>query len=79
MPTTAELPRPAGGREAGVWRAVTDMETFGEVVLRMPLRPYQLQVARAVLASIGERRGLTFTVMMAPRGYGDPRAARQIA
>lgn len=30
-----------------------------------PLRPYQAEAARAVLASVAERRGLTFTVMMA--------------
>jgi len=29
------------------------------------LRPYQAEAARAVLASVAERRGLTFTVMMA--------------
>ncbi len=50
-------------------RALADVGTFGEAVVRMPLRPYQLDVARAVARSVAERQGLTFTVLM-PRQSG---------
>ncbi len=51
-------------RREGLRRALADVGAFGEAVLRMPLRPYQLDVARAVARSVAERQGLTFTVMM---------------
>jgi|DewCreStandDraft_2_1066082.scaffolds.fasta_scaffold00078_92 hypothetical protein len=41
------------------------IEWFSRAVLGRPLRPYQLAVARAVVASVLARQGLTFTVMMA--------------
>ena len=50
-------------------RALVDVGAFGEAVLEMPLRPYQLDVARAVARSVAERQGLTFTVLM-PRQAG---------
>ena len=43
--------------QAGLRRALADAETFGSAVLRMPLRPYQAEVARAVLASVAEGGG----------------------
>ena len=48
---------------------LTDVGAFGAVVLAMPLRAYQLQVARAVLDSIAAGSGLTFSVLM-PRQAG---------
>jgi hypothetical protein len=60
----------AGELEA--WRpqqALASIEAFGASVLQMPLRPYQLEVARAILTSIAERRGHTITVLM-PRQSG---------
>ena len=66
-------------RREGLRRALADVGQFGEAVLRMPLRPYQLDVARAVARSVAERQGLTFTVMIVPRGYGHLRAVRQTA
>ncbi len=56
-------------RREGLRRALADVGQFGEAVLRMPLRPYQLDVARAVARSVADRQGLTFTVMM-PRQSG---------
>lgn len=38
---------------------------FSRFVVRKPLRPYQLEPARAILDSVLHRKGLTFTVMMA--------------
>lgn len=56
-------------RYAGMRRVLGDFGTFARVVIQMPLREYQLEVARAVLDSIHQRRGLTFTVLM-PRQAG---------
>jgi hypothetical protein len=56
-------------RQAGLRRALGDVEAFGAAVLGMPLRPYQAEVARAVLASIAEGRGDSLTVLM-PRQSG---------
>jgi hypothetical protein len=53
----------------GLRRALADVESFGSAVLGMPLRPYQAEVARAVLASIAEGRGHSLTVLM-PRQSG---------
>ena len=71
--------RAAPATVAGMRQVLTDVGAFGAVVLAMPLRAYQLQVARAVLDSIAAGRGLTFTVLMAPKGYGHPRAACRTA
>lgn len=46
-------------------RLYTDVGLFSRHVLRRPLRPYQLEPARAILDSVLNRKGLTFTVMMA--------------
>ncbi len=46
-------------------RLLTDVGLFSRFVLRRPLRPYQLEPARAIADSILHRKGLTFTVMMA--------------
>ena len=54
---------------AGLRRALADVEAFGATVLGMPLRPYQAEVARAVLASVAEGRGESLTVLM-PRQSG---------
>ncbi len=64
-------------RRDGLRRALGDVGAFGEAVLRMPLRPYQVDVARAVARSVAERQGLTFTVLM-PRqaGKNQPSVAR---
>jgi hypothetical protein len=66
-----ELARPSkrGPEWPGLRRALADVEAFGASVLKMPLRPYQAEVARAILASIAEQRGLTITVLM-PRQSG---------
>ena len=62
--------RRSGQRQhVGLRRALADVETFGASVLRMPLRPYQAEVARAVLASVAEGRGHSLTVLM-PRQSG---------
>ena len=41
------------------------LEQFSRDLVRRPLRPYQLEVARAILASIERQDGAIFTVMMA--------------
>ena len=64
-------------RLGGLRRALADVGTFSEAALRMPLRPYQLDVARAVARSVAERQGLTFTVMMVPRGHAHRWGAHQ--
>lgn len=46
-------------------QALSDIELFSRLVLRRPLRSYQLAVARAIVGSVLEGRGLTFAVMMA--------------
>jgi len=49
----------------GVKRILGDPALFSRYVIGRPLRPYQLQVVRAVLDSVWHGRGLTFTVMLA--------------
>ena len=61
-PVTPATRGRAGQR--GLRRALADVEAFGAAVLGMPLRPYQVEVARAVLASVAEGRGHSLTVMM---------------
>ena len=46
-------------------RLLTDVALFSRCVVGRPLRPYQLEPARAILDSVLRRKGLTFTVMMA--------------
>ena len=66
--TDARASRPLTSR-LELRRALADVETFGTAVLGMPLRPYQAEVARAVLASVAEGRGDSLTVLM-PRQSG---------
>src|SRR5437667_155909 len=49
----------------GLRRVLDDPALFSERVLGRPLRPYQAEVASAVLDSVRHRRGRTFTVLMA--------------
>ncbi len=44
---------------------IGDIQGFSRIVARKPLRPYQLDVARAILHSVEHRLGLTFAVVMA--------------
>ena len=44
---------------------LTDVDLFSRKVIRRPLRPYQLEPARAIVDSILNRQGLTISVMMA--------------
>lgn len=46
-------------------RWMADMETFSRVAVQRPLRPYQLEVARAIVHSVRNKMGLTFAVAMA--------------
>ncbi len=46
-------------------RLLTDPALFSRYVAGRPLRPYQLEPARAIVDSVLHRKGLTFTVMMA--------------
>jgi hypothetical protein len=47
---------------ASLW--LSDIDPFSRLVLDTPLRPYQLEPARAILDSIFHARGFTFAVMM---------------
>jgi hypothetical protein len=51
-------------RERGLQRLLADIALFSRHVLGTPLRPYQLEPARAILDSIVHHRGRTITIMM---------------
>ena len=51
-------------RERALRHLLSDLEPFSRHLVGVPLRPYQLEPARAILASVLQGRGLTFTVMM---------------
>jgi hypothetical protein len=55
---------PLTSRERGLRRLLADLELFSRHVVGTPLRPYQLEPARAVLDSVLNRRGRTLTIMM---------------
>lgn len=55
---------PLTPRERGLRRLLSDIELFSRYLVGTPLRPYQLEPARAIIDSILHRRGRTFTVMM---------------
>src|SRR5215207_3120946 len=73
METEATMPAgPAarrGTRAAWLHAALADIEAFSTTILGLPLRPYQAEVARAVLAAIDEGGGHALTVLM-PRQSG---------
>ncbi len=71
--TAADLRR----RRRALVRAMTDIELFSRAVLRRPLRRYQLAPARAIVASVLQRQGLTLAVMM-PRQAGKNETAAQV-
>src|SRR5215213_5286104 len=68
-PGVGEAARRPGRGNPWLRAALVDVEAFSATVLGLPLRPYQAQVARAVLAAIDDGRGDTLTVLM-PRQSG---------
>jgi hypothetical protein len=52
-------------RRTTLAEAMSSVERFSRAVLGRPLRAYQLEVARAIHASVRSRKGLTIAVMMA--------------
>jgi len=56
---------------------LTHIEPFSSAVLRRPLRPYQLPIARAIIDSVLQARGLTLAVMM-PRQSGKNETAAHV-
>jgi hypothetical protein len=52
-------------RHRALKRVLSDIGLFSERVIGRPLRPYQLEAARAIINSVLQRQGRTFTVMMA--------------
>lgn len=56
---------------------LSDIEPFSRHILKRPLRPYQLEPARAILSSILQGRGETFAVVMS-RQAGKNETAAQI-
>src|SRR5438128_5048688 len=50
---------------AAVRAAAGELESYSRLVVKRPLRPYQLEPGRAIAAAIARREGGTFSVMMA--------------
>ena len=63
------ISRHRAGVQAVSKRWLADITLFSRLVLKRPLRPYQLEVARAIVDSVLHQRGLTFVVMF-PRQSG---------
>jgi hypothetical protein len=55
----------SSSRHRALKRVLSDIGLFSERVIGRPLRPYQLEAARAIVTSVLARQGRTFTVMMA--------------
>lgn len=66
------------GLEEGMRAVLTDVDGFSRRVIGVPLRPYQLEPARAILDSALRRRGLSFSVMMARQAGKDQAVNRRI-
>ncbi|MBN1640376.1 MAG: hypothetical protein JXA09_04000 [Anaerolineae bacterium] len=49
---------------SGIAQWLTQIDVFSRLVTRVPLRPYQLEPARAILRSVIDGQGLQFAVMM---------------
>ena len=64
-------------KTAALKRALGDLQTFSRHIVGRPLRPYQLEPARAIVDSIVNQRGLTFTVEMS-RQAGKNEASAQL-
>lgn len=62
---------------AGLVRALSDVDAFSRAILQRPLRPYQFEVARAILRSVEDQAGRTFTVMF-PRQTGKNETSAQL-
>jgi len=60
---------------AKLW--LSDMRLFSRLVIRRPLRRYQLEIAQAIITSVLHRQGLTFAVML-PRQSGKNETQAQI-
>ena len=56
-------------------RALTRVEAFSRLILRRPLRPYQVAPAQAIVDSVLNGRGDTFAVMMARQAGKNETAA----
>jgi len=55
--------------------AFVSPERFSRLVLRRPLRPYQVQAARAIVSSVLQGLGMTFAVMMSRQAGKNETAA----
>ena len=58
-------------------RLFSDITPFSNLVLRRPLRPYQIEPLRAILNSVLSRRGLEFLLIF-PRQSGKNEAVAQL-
>jgi hypothetical protein len=77
MSTVAATERAAiDRRAAAVRRGLGELEVFSRLT-GTPLRPYQLEPARAIADSVASRSGLTLTVMM-PRQAGKNELSAQL-
>src|SRR5687767_7253126 len=58
----SSTPPPSQGH--ALTRVLSDVELFSQLTANDPLRPYQLDPARAIVHSVLNNLGLTFTVVM---------------
>jgi len=55
---------------------LSDISHFSRLILKRPLRPYQLEPAHAILSSILQHRGLEFAIMMSRQAGKNELAAQ---
>lgn len=72
--------RTAARRYPTLYRIVTDLDAFsGSLLPAYRLRPYQLAPARAILESIGQRRGDQFAIVFSRQAGKDEMLAQMLA
>ncbi len=81
----ADVAETAGGRdgpalEAALRHALLDVGAYSRGLLHdHALRPYQVEVARAIVASVRERRGMQFAIVFARQAGKDETLAQLLA
>ncbi len=69
--------RPGALVSDSLTKLLTDITRFSELVLRLPLRPYQIRPLRAILSSVLRRQGLEFLLVF-PRQSGKNEAVAHL-
>ncbi len=75
-PPALSVVAPVHRKRAALRKALADVETFSRFIIGRPLRPYQLEPARAILASVLNQQGHTFTVEMSRQAGKNELAAQ---